>query len=112
MTNHVHLAIDLGSMPTTYGVNVFAISIFLISLADSDIFGIDLKGSRLSDNNAVGFELKFEDGSPPHAIMRWDGIPGITRWADKLIALKKQFENYDLVNWSNISYTQMFQMIS
>ena len=74
-----------------------------ISLANQEIFGIDLKGSKLLNNNSVGFELKFEDGFHPPAIMKWDGVPGITRWANKLVALKKQFENHDLVDWSKIT---------
>jgi hypothetical protein len=73
-----------------------------ISLENVDIFGLDLKGSDITGKGKVGLELKFEDGSEPHAIMRWDEIEGMNRWYEKLAALKKQFENTDSVDWSNI----------
>jgi len=71
-----------------------------ISLSQFDIFGIDLKGIAIT--GSIGFELKFEDDGNQQAIMRWDQMEGMNRWYEKLVALKKQFANWDVINWSNI----------
>lgn len=70
-----------------------------ISLANYDLFGFDLKG--MPNNDYVGFELKFEDGTH-QAVVRWDGLAGLNRWADKISAAKKQFENSASMDWSNV----------
>jgi len=70
-----------------------------ISLASSDLFGFDLKG--MPNNGYVGFELKFEDGTH-QAVVRWDGLAGLNRWAKHISAAKKQFENTSLMDWSKV----------
>jgi hypothetical protein len=70
-----------------------------ISLANYDLFGFDLKG--MPNNGYVGFELKFEDGTH-QAVVHWDGLAGLSRWAEKISVAKKQFENTTLMDWSKI----------
>ncbi|MFA5972923.1 MAG: hypothetical protein WC780_11270 [Lentimicrobiaceae bacterium] len=70
-----------------------------ISLANYDLFGFDLKG--MPNNGYVGFELKFEDGTH-QAVVRWDGLAGLNRWAHKISAAKKQFENSASMDWNNV----------
>lgn len=70
-----------------------------LSLANYDLFGFDLKG--MPNNGYVGFELKFEDGVH-QAVVRWDGLAGLNRWAGHISAAKKQFENASVMNWSNV----------
>ncbi|MEI7895907.1 MAG: hypothetical protein WCJ26_02640 [bacterium] len=70
-----------------------------ISLADYDLFGFDLKG--MTNSGIVGFELKFEDGIN-QAVLRWDGLAGLNRWAEKISASKKQFENTSAMDWSKV----------
>jgi hypothetical protein len=78
-----------------------------ISLSASDIVGFDFKGSDIrtvTDGDVVGevgFELKFEDGSHA-AVMRFDNIARLERWAKRVAVLKKQFSDSDLVDWSGI----------
>lgn len=70
-----------------------------ISLANYDLFSFNLKG--MPNNGYVGFELKFEDGSH-QAVVRWEGLAGLNRWANKISAAKKQFENSAVMNWSSV----------
>lgn len=70
-----------------------------ISLANLDLFGFDLKG--MPNNGYVGFELKFEDGTH-QAVVRWDGLADLNRWAEKISVAKKQFENSALLDWSKV----------
>jgi len=70
-----------------------------LSLANYDLFSFNLKG--MPNNGYVGFELKFEDGIH-QAVVRWDGLAGLNRWADKISAAKKQFENAATMNWSSV----------
>ncbi|MDP2334961.1 MAG: hypothetical protein Q8N05_00635 [Bacteroidota bacterium] len=70
-----------------------------ISLEDYDLFGFNLKG--MPNNGYVGFELKFEDGTH-QAVVRWDGLAGLNRWAEKISASKKQFENSASMDWSKV----------
>ena len=70
-----------------------------ISLADYDLFGFNLKG--LPGSGYVGFELKFEDGTH-QAVVRWDGLAGLNRWAERISAAKKQFENSSSMDWSKV----------
>lgn len=70
-----------------------------ITLANYDLFGFNLKG--LPNNGYVGFELKFEDGTH-QAVVRWDGLAGLNRWADNISAAKKQFSNSAAMDWSNV----------
>jgi len=70
-----------------------------VSLADYDLFSFNLKG--MPNNGYVGFELKFEDGTH-QAVVRWEGLAGLNRWADKISAAKKQFENSAVMNWGSV----------
>ena len=70
-----------------------------ISFANYDLFGFNLKG--MPNNGYVGFELKFEDGTH-QAVVRWDGLAGLNRWAEKISVAKKQFENSALMDWSKV----------
>lgn len=70
-----------------------------ISLKDYDLFGFNLKGMKI--NGFVGFELKFEDGTH-QASVRWDGLAGLNRWAEKISVTKKQFENSASLDWSKV----------
>ena len=70
-----------------------------ISLSNSDIFGIDVRGSTCQANR--GIELKFEDGTN-QAAMTWDDFTRMPRWCERLSALKTQFGSYANVDWSAI----------
>jgi hypothetical protein len=70
-----------------------------ISLANYDLFSFNLKG--MPNNGYVGFELKFEDGTH-QAVVRWEGLAGLNRWAEKISAAKKQFENSASMDWSGV----------
>lgn len=70
-----------------------------ISLANYDLFSFNLKG--MPNDGYVGFELKFEDGTH-QAVVRWDGLAGLNRWAEKISAAKKQFENAAVMNWASV----------
>jgi hypothetical protein len=64
-----------------------------------DLFGFDIKGTAVPGE--VGFELKFEDGVH-QAVLRWDKLAGLTRWAERISASRKQFENSSSLDWSRI----------
>lgn len=70
-----------------------------ISLDEYDLFGINLRG--LPAIGDVGFELKFEDGAH-QAVIHWDRLALLDRWADRISVSKKQFENASTVDWSTI----------
>jgi len=71
-----------------------------ISMVNYDMFSFNLKG--MPNNGYVGFELKFEDGSH-QAVVRWDGLAGLNRWANKITAAKKQFGNWAVMDWSKVT---------
>lgn len=60
-----------------------------VSLSDSEIIGIDVKGSKCNHNR--DFSLKFEDGTN-QALYTWPGLTGIQRWCHRLSVLKNQFQ--------------------
>ena len=70
-----------------------------ISFADVDIVAFDIRGSNICGN--VGFELKFE-GDGQAAWVKWENLARLYRWGNKITVLKKQCENYDTFNWSDI----------
>jgi hypothetical protein len=70
-----------------------------ISLENFDLFGFNLKG--LPRKGYVGFELKFEDGGH-QAVVQWDGLGELNRWAERISVTKKQFENYAALDWSQV----------
>lgn len=68
-----------------------------IVLSDSDIIGIDVKGSEC--NPARNVRAKFEDGTSQTGYI-WHGLASLTRWCERLVVLKKQFEGS--MNWNNV----------
>jgi len=68
-----------------------------ISITDSDIIGIDVKGSECNINR--GFSLKFEDGTN-QAIFTSPGLASINRWCNRLSIMKNQFQGN--IDWSNV----------
>ena len=72
-----------------------------LSLKNQDIIGIDVKGTQSAQGRNV--QIKFEDGHS-QALYRWDGLAGITRWCERIAALKKQFSYAnDTINWGAIT---------
>jgi len=68
-----------------------------IELTDSEIVGIDVKGSVCNETRNV--RIKFEDGTNQVAYI-WHGLASLTRWCERLVVLKKQFEGN--MNWNNV----------
>jgi hypothetical protein len=69
------------------------------SLANKHIVGLDVMGSVCNNNRNI--QIKFEDGTN-QSYYRWDGLAGITRWCERIVALKKQFVNTDQLRWDSI----------
>lgn len=67
------------------------------ALSDSDIVGIDIKGSEC--NPARNVRIKFEDGTQQVSHI-WHGLASLNRWCDRLVVLKKQFEGS--MNWNQV----------
>ncbi len=68
-----------------------------ISISDSDMIGIDVKGSACSIYRS--FSLKFEDGAN-QAIISWDGLGSLNRWCERLSFVKSQLGG--TINWNHI----------
>ncbi len=68
-----------------------------ITISDSDIIGIDVKGSDCKSNR--DFSLKFEDGTN-QAIFFSHGLASLNRWCNRISILKKQFSGNP--DWNNI----------
>lgn len=68
-----------------------------IELTDSEIIGIDVKGSACKETRNV--RIKFEDGTNQAGYV-WHGLASLTRWCERLVVLKKQFEG--TMNWNNV----------
>jgi hypothetical protein len=74
-----------------------------ISLLGKDIFGIDVRGTTCGSNKR--FMLKFEDSRSParRAVIKiWKGIPGISRWCERVAILKKEMEETGAISWDSI----------
>jgi hypothetical protein len=69
-----------------------------ISISDSDMIGIDAKGSACSIYRS--FSLKFEDGTN-QAILSWDGLASLNRWCERLSFVKNQFGGS--IDWNHLS---------
>src|ERR1035437_4389396 len=52
-----------------------------VSISDSDIIGIDVKGSVCNINR--DFSLKFEDGTN-QSVFTWHGLASVNRWCKRL----------------------------
>ncbi|HDP75995.1 MAG TPA: T9SS type A sorting domain-containing protein [Bacteroidales bacterium] len=68
-----------------------------ISISDSDIIGIDVKGSICNSNR--DFSLKFEDGTN-QAVFFSHGLASVNRWVNRISIPKKQFSGN--VDWNNV----------
>jgi len=68
-----------------------------ISISDSDMIGIDVKGSACSIYRS--FSLKFEDGTN-QAIISWDGLASLNRWCERLSFVKSQLGG--TIDWNHI----------
>jgi hypothetical protein len=68
-----------------------------ISISDSDMIGIDVKGSACSIYRS--FSLKFEDGTN-QAIISWDGLASLNRWCERLSFVKSQFGG--TIDWNHV----------
>jgi hypothetical protein len=71
-----------------------------ISLAEMDIIGLDVRGSRCGGGRDV--KIKFEDGVH-QAAYQWNSLAGMTRWCERLSLLKSQFSNADNIDWNGIT---------
>jgi hypothetical protein len=75
-----------------------------VDLSAADVIGLDvhgLAGKHWSRN----VELKFESGESPNtvqAVYTWENLAHLNRWGERLVILKKQFSNYQSMNWSSI----------
>ncbi len=69
-----------------------------IAISDSDMIGIDVKGSACNINR--DFTLKFEDGTN-QAIITWNGLASLNRWCERLSMLKSQFGG--TIDWDHVS---------
>jgi Secretion system C-terminal sorting domain len=68
-----------------------------ISMSDSDMIGLDVKGSACSIYRS--FSLKFEDGTN-QAIISWDGLASLNRWCERLSFVKSQLVG--TIDWNHI----------
>jgi hypothetical protein len=96
----VHLHWKFGTGQRAKWVQAYIVLSSPLDLSEKDIFGIDICG--LAGKQWVrNVELKFEDGSV-HAVFSWENLAHIERWCEKLVILKKQFSNYQSINWTSI----------
>ena len=71
-----------------------------VDLSNEDVFGIDIRG--VSGKRWVrNVEFKFESGST-HAVYTWENLAHMNRWCERLVILKKQFSNYQAMDWSAV----------
>lgn len=96
-TSNVYLHWKFGTGNRAKWAICFQILDESIVLNDSDIIGIDVKGSSCKEYRNV--RIKFEDGINQVAYI-WHGLASLTRWCERLVVLKKQFEGS--INWNNI----------
>jgi len=68
-----------------------------VSISDSDIIGIDVKGSVCNINR--DFSLKFEDGTN-QSVFTWHGLASVNRWCNRLSILRSQLVGNP--DWKNI----------
>jgi hypothetical protein len=69
-------------------------------LSGLDVFGIDIRGAE-GKKWARHIEFKFESNGH-QAAYTWENLAHLNRWGEKLVVLKKQFSNYQAVDWSAI----------
>ena len=96
-TGSVNLHWKFGSGNRSKYIVCFQILQNPVSLGNSDLIGIDVKGSVCNSNR--NFSLKFEDGTN-QAVFTWHGLASLSRWCEKLSILRSQFGGS--VSWNNI----------
>jgi hypothetical protein len=95
---HLHWKYGPGNRPKF--VQAYIILTNPVDLSGMDVFGIDIHG--LSGKKwARHIELKFESQGQ-QAAYTWENLAHLNRWGEKLVVLKKQFSNYQAVDWSSI----------
>jgi hypothetical protein len=72
-----------------------------VDLSGKDVIGIDIRG--LAGKSWIrNVEFKFESGGS-QAVYTWEDLAHIDRWCEKLVVLKKQFSNFQSMNWGAIT---------
>ncbi len=95
---HLHWKFGTGSRPKF--VQAYMVLNNPVDLSGSDVFGIDILGLA-GKRWARHIELKFESAGQ-QAAYTWENLAHLNRWGEKLSLLKKQFSNYQAVDWSAI----------
>jgi hypothetical protein len=72
-----------------------------VNLDTKDLIGIDIHG-KTGKRWVRNVELKFESGSQ-QASYTWENLAHINRWCERVVVLKKQFSNYQLIKWDSIT---------
>ncbi len=91
---------NLGPADRPKFVQAYMILANPVDISDMDVFGIDIHGLA-GKKWARHIEFKFEsDGH--QAAYTWENLAHLNRWGEKLSVLKKQFSNYQAVDWSAI----------
>jgi hypothetical protein len=95
---HLHWIYGPGNRPKF--VQAYIILANPVDLSGMDVFGIDIHGLA-GKKWARHIELKFE--SLGHqAAYTWENLAHLNRWGERFAVLKKQFSNYQTVDWSSI----------
>ena len=95
---HLHWKFGPGNRPKF--VQAYIVLTNTVDISGMEVFGIDIHGLE-GKRWARHIEFKFEsDGQ--QAAYTWENLAHLNRWGEKLAVLKKQFSNYQKVNWSAI----------
>lgn len=95
---HLHWKFGAGNRPKF--VQAYLVLTNTVDLSGMDVFGIDIHGLA-GKRWARHIEFKFE--SEGHqAAYTWENLAHLNRWGERLAVLKKQFSNYQAVDWSAI----------
>ncbi len=95
---HLHWKFGAGNRPKF--VQAYIVLTEPVDLSGFDVFGIDIRGEA-GKKWARHIEFKFESGGHP-AAYTWENLAHLGRWGEKLVILKKQFSNYQSVDWNAI----------
>ncbi|MBD3749287.1 MAG: T9SS type A sorting domain-containing protein [Sphingobacteriales bacterium] len=96
-SNTIHLHWQFGSGNRDKWVVYYLKLNTPITISDSDIIGVDVKGSVGHPNR--NFSLKFEDGVQ-QAVFTSHGLASLNRWVNRISTPKKQFAGNP--DWNNI----------
>jgi hypothetical protein len=95
---HLHWRFGPGNRPRF--VQAYIVLTNTLDLSGMDVFGIDIHGLA-GKKWARNIEFKFESQGQ-QAAYTWENLAHLNRWGEKLVVLKKQFSNYQTVDWSLI----------